>query len=190
MNRCEWVAEEGEQYQAYHDEEWGVPVHNDRQFFEMLILDGAQAGLSWLTILKKRENYKRAFDNFDVVKVSEYGEDKVQELLGNPGVIRNKLKINSAIKNAKAFIKIQEEFGSFDKYIWSFVNNKPVQNNIEAMSELPAKTELSDNVSKDLKNRGMNFVGSTIIYAFLQAAGLVNDHEKACFRYETLKKLS
>ena len=188
MNRCEWVAEEEELYQAYHDEEWGVPVHNDRLFFEMLILDGAQAGLSWLTVLKKRENYREAFDNFDVIKVSLYGEDKIQELLGNSGIIRNKLKINSAITNAKAFIKIQEEFGSFNKYIWGFVNNKPVQNSIELMSDIPTKTELSDTISEDLKSRGMNFVGSTIIYAFLQAAGLVNDHEKSCFRYKTIFK--
>ena len=183
MNRCKWVSKEGDLYKEYHDKEWGVPVHDDRLFFEILILDGAQAGLSWLTVLKKRNNYRKAFDNFDVIKVSIYNENKIKELLNNEGIIRNKLKINSAIKNAKVFIEIQKEFKSFDKYIWNFVNNKPVQNNIKEMKDIPTSTDLSDSISKDLKKRGMSFVGTTIIYAFLQAAGLVNDHEESCFRY-------
>ncbi len=187
MNRCEWVSNEGDLYKSYHDKEWGVPVHDDRLFFEMLILDGAQAGLSWLTVLKKRENYRKAFDNFNVTKVSKYDKNKIKELLNNEGIIRNKLKINSAIKNAKVFIEIQKEFKSFDKYIWNFVKNKPIQNNIKEMKDIPTSTNLSDSISKDLKKRGMNFVGTTIIYAFLQAAGLVNDHEQSCFRYNKLK---
>jgi DNA-3-methyladenine glycosylase I len=186
MNRCEWVSKEGDLYKDYHDNEWGVPVHNDRLFFEMLILDGAQAGLSWLTVLKKRDNYRKAFDNFDVIKVSKYNESKIKELLNNSGIIRNKLKINSTIKNAKVFIEIQKEFKSFDKYIWNFVNNKPIQNNIKKMKDIPNSTELSDSISINLKNKGMSFVGTTIIYAFLQAAGLVNDHEESCFRYNKL----
>ncbi|MBW2998650.1 DNA-3-methyladenine glycosylase I [Candidatus Woesearchaeota archaeon] len=182
MKRCDWVSNE-EIYIKYHDEEWGVPTHDDRLLFEMLILEGAQAGLSWITVLKKRENYKLAFDNFDVKKVSKYDENKVQELLNNEGIIRNKLKIRSAIKNAKMFIEIQKEFGSFDKYIWGFVNNKPIKNKFKSLSELPAKTELSDKISKDLKKRGMSFIGSTIIYAYMQAIGMVDDHQTDCFKH-------
>lgn len=181
MKRCGWVDLSNELYVKYHDEEWGVPIHDDRSLFEFLILEGAQAGLSWSTVLKKRAHYKQVFDNFDVKKVSKYTEAKIQELLADPGIIRNKLKVRSAIQNAKVFIEIQEEFGSFDTYLWAFVDNKPIQNKFESMSELPAKTPLSDTLSKDLKKRGMNFVGSTIMYAFMQAVGVVNDHEVGCF---------
>lgn len=180
--RCEWGSGDP-LMQKYHDEEWGVPKHDDRRLFEDLVLDGAQAGLSWLTILRKRENYREAFDNFDPIKVAVYDEAKIEELLGNAGIIRNRQKINSAIKNAKAFLKVQEEFGTFDAYIWGFVNGKPIQNTWQSMSEIPAKTELSDTISKDLKKRGFNFVGPTIIYAFMQAVGIVNDHTYNCFRY-------
>jgi DNA-3-methyladenine glycosylase I len=189
LKRCAWVNPENELYVKYHDEEWGVPVHEDRLLFEMLILEGAQAGLSWETVLKKRENYKIAFDNFVPGIVSQYDENKKSELLQNTGIIRNRLKIDSAIKNAKAFLNIQKEFGSFDKYLWNFVDFKPVQTQCNSISEVPAKTELSDQISKDLKKRGMNFVGSTIIYAFMQAVGLVNDHELSCFRYSKVKDL-
>jgi DNA-3-methyladenine glycosylase I len=167
----------------YHDEEWGLPKHDDRRLFEDLVLDGAQAGLSWMTILRKRENYRQAFDNFDPAEVVAYDEDKIEELLGNAGIVRNRQKINSAIKNAKAFLKVQEEFGSFDAYIWGFVNGEPLQISWETMSQLPAKTELSEAISKDLKKRGFSFVGPTIIYAFMQAVGIVNDHTVDCFLY-------
>ncbi len=187
MRRCAWIKDAGELYTTYHDEQWGVPVHDERLLFEMLILEGAQAGLSWLTVLKKRENYKKAFDNFDVKKIANYGEKKFQELLGNEGIIRNKLKVRSATRNAKVFIEIQNEFGSFDKYIWKFVNNRPIQNNIKKISEIKATTAISDELSKDLKKRGMNFVGSTIIYAYMQGIGMVNDHEVGCFRHASLK---
>jgi DNA-3-methyladenine glycosylase I len=182
IKRCAWSTDD-KIYQEYHDNEWGKPLHDDRLFFEMLILEGAQAGLSWLTVLKKRENYKAAFDNFDVKKVAKYNDEKIEELLQNAGIIRNKLKIKSAIRNAKVFIEIQNEMGSFDKYIWKFVNNKPVKNHFKTKDELPATTPLSDEISKDLKKRGMNFVGSTIIYAFMQAVGLVNDHTMDCDWY-------
>lgn len=184
--RCEWVNPESEIYVKYHDLEWGVPVHDDRKLFELLILEGAQAGLSWLTVLKKRDNYKKAFDNFDVNKIARYSDKKIDKLLQDKGIIRNKLKIQSAIRNAKAFIQIQKEFKSFDNYIWAFVDFKPIQNNFKSISKIPAKTELSDRISKDLKKRGMNFVGSTIIYAFMQAVGIVNDHEIKCFRYKEI----
>ena len=164
----------------YHDKEWGVPVHDDNHLFEVLILDGAQAGLSWRTILNKRENYRKAFDNFNVKKVAKYGENKIQRLLQNKGIVRNKLKITSTIKNAKVFIKIQKEFVSFDKYIWDFVNNKVIKNKWKSISGLPASTKLSETISKDLKHRGMNFVGPTIIYAIMQTIGMVNDHEVSC----------
>ena len=183
MKKCGWVENAGEFYQEYHDKEWGVPEHNDKKLFELLILEGAQAGLSWSTILKKRKNYKKAFDNFDPKKVSNYNEKKFKELMENSGIVRNKLKIKSTIQNAKVFLEIQKEFGSFDKYIWSYVNNKPIKNKFKQMKDLPAKTEISDKISKDLKKRGMNFVGSTIIYAFMQAVGMVNDHQINCFRY-------
>ena len=187
INRCVWVNLKNQLYIKYHDEDWGVPVHNDQKLFEMLILEGAQAGLSWETILKKRENYRKAFDNFDPYKVARYGEKKKEELLQNEGIIRNRLKIKSTIQNAKVFLEIQKEFGSFDKYIWSFVNNEPIQNKFASISQRPTKTELSDKISKDLKKRGMNFVGSTIIYAFMQSVGIVNDHEVSCFRYKEVK---
>jgi DNA-3-methyladenine glycosylase I len=183
--RCNWsIYGSNELMEKYHDEEWGVQVHDDRHLFEVLILDGAQAGLSWSTILNKRENYRKAFDNFDVKKVAKYDAKKVEELLGNAGIVRNKLKIASAIRNAKVFIEIQKEFGSFDKYIWGFTKGKTVKNKHKSMKDIPATTELSDTISKDLKARGMNFVGSTIIYAIMQTIGLVNDHITTCFRYK------
>lgn len=184
MKRCVWAEKTGYLDKKYHDEEWGVPVHDDRLLFEFLILEGAQAGLSWSTVLKKRENYRKAFDNFNVKKVAKYDEEKIQELLNNKGIIRNKLKIKSAIKNAKAYIKIQEEFETFDKYVWGFINNKPIINKWKKINEIPLNTEISDKISKDLKKRGFNFVGSTIIYAYMQAIGMVNDHEVSCFRYK------
>lgn len=184
--RCNW-SNKTKIYQDYHDFEWGVPVHDDRKLFEAIVLDGAQAGLSWETILNKRENYRKAFDNFDVKKVSRYGSDKIDELLQNSGIVRNRLKINSAVTNAKAFIEIQKEFGSFDKFLWNFVDGKPIQNQWETLDEVPAKTALSDRISKELKGRGFKFVGSTIIYAFMQAIGMVNDHTTDCFRYAELK---
>lgn len=187
--RCDWCGTEPI-YVDYHDKEWGVPVHDDRMHFEMIILDGAQAGLSWITILKRRDSYREAFDNFDAVKVSRYDDKKVEKLLTNPGIIRNRLKVNSAVKNAQAFLKIQKEFGSFDDYIWQFVNHKTIQNKWKKMSELPAKTAESDAMSKDLKKRGFSFVGSTICYAYMQAAGMINDHITNCFRYKEVKKLS
>lgn len=186
--RCQWAGDDS-LMQKYHDEEWGVPKRDDRRLFEDLVLDGAQAGLSWSTILRKRENYRQAFDNFDPEKVAAYDEAKIEELLANPGIIRNRLKINSATKNAKAFLKVQEEFGSFDAYIWGFVDGKPIQNSWQTMSELPAKTELSDIISKDLKNRGFSFVGPTIVYAFMQAVGIVNDHTVDCFRYHEVGEI-
>ena len=183
--RCEWCGT-APLYTKYHDDEWGVPVHDDQKLFEMLILEGAQAGLSWITVLKKRKNYRKAFDNFDVVKVSKYSEKKVAKLLANPGIIRNRLKVNAAVTNAKAFLKIQDEFGSFDKYIWQFVNYEPIVNKFKILKELPAKSEISDFMSNDLKERGFKFVGSTICYAFMQAVGMVNDHTTDCFKYEEL----
>ena len=183
VNRCGWADPKSEEYIKYHDTEWGVSVHDDKTLFEFLILEGAQAGLSWITVLKKRENYRSAFDNFDYEKIALYDEKKVEELLKNEGIIRNRLKVNSAVQNARAFIKVREEFRSFDKYIWGFVGGSPIVNKFETMSEFPASTELSDEISKDLKKRGFNFVGSTIVYAFMQATGMVNDHVKGCFRY-------
>ena len=182
MNRCSWCGND-ELYIKYHDEEWGVPVHDDRKHFEFLVLESAQAGLSWLTVLRKRENYRKAYDNFDAKKVSEYDEAKVGELMQNAGIIRNRRKIEASINNAKRFLEIQKEFGSFDKYIWSFVDNKIVKNRWKDITEVPATSELSDKVSKDLKNRGFKFLGSTIIYAHLQATGLINDHLVGCFKY-------
>lgn len=187
--RCGWVSPDNDLYVKYHDEEWGVPCHDDAKLFEMLILEGAQAGLSWSTVLKKRDNYCKAFDNFDPAKVAAYDEKKVAELLANEGIIRNRLKVNSAIRNAKVVLEIQKEFGSFDKYIWGFVNNKPIQSEIGPLSEIPGSTEVSDKISKDLKKRGMNFIGSTIIYAFMQAVGMVNDHQRSCYRHSEVKKL-
>jgi DNA-3-methyladenine glycosylase I len=177
-------------YIKYHDEEWGVPVHDDRIHFEFIILEGAQAGLSWSTVLKKRENYRIAYHNFDPVRVSEFGEEKIQELLSNEGIIRNKLKIRSSVSNARLFLDIQQEFGSFDNYFWNFVENKPIQNRFENMEDLPARTEISDVIAKDLKKRGFKFMGSTIVYAHMQACGLVNDHVIGCFRYQEIKNLA
>ncbi|MBQ0734614.1 DNA-3-methyladenine glycosylase I [Aquimarina celericrescens] len=180
--RCGWCVGDS-LYEAYHDHEWGVPVHDEQLLFEFLVLETFQAGLSWITILRKRDNFRIAFDNFDYRIVARYDERKKSALLQNAGIIRNKLKVNSAITNAQNFIKIQEEFGSFDSYIWSFVNNKPVQNKWKHHKDSPAKTEISDKMSKDLKKRGFKFVGSTIMYAFMQATGMVNDHTIDCFRY-------
>lgn len=181
--RCAWVPENNEIYQKYHDEEWGVPVYDDNKHFEMLILEGAQAGLSWSTVLKKREGYRKAFKNFIPEKVAKMTDEELEKLLFCPDVIRNRLKIFSARKNAIVFLNIQKEFGSFSNYIWKFVDNKPVVNGWDSLSQIPARTELSDKISKDLKKRGMSFVGSTIIYAHLQAVGIVNDHTKDCFRF-------
>jgi DNA-3-methyladenine glycosylase I len=168
---------------AYHDEEWGVPVHDDQKLFEMLILEGAQAGLSWITILRRREGYRTAFDRFDPAIVAGYGEEKVAELLQDVGIIRNRQKVRSAINNARRFLEVQAEFGSFDAYIWRFVDGQPIQNARQSMSDIPAKTPLSDTISKDMVTRGFNFVGSTIMYAHMQATGMVNDHVADCFRY-------
>ncbi len=170
----------------YHDEEWGVPVHDDRTFFEFLILEGAQAGLSWNTILNKRENYRKAFDGFDPARVARYDRRKMQQLLRDPGIVRNKLKIASAAENAKAFLRAQEEFGSFDRYVWGFVGGEPRVNKRRSLRQLPARTTESDAMSKDLKKRGFKFVGTTICYAFMQAVGMVNDHVVDCFRYKEL----
>jgi DNA-3-methyladenine glycosylase I len=183
LRRCGWCTSD-QIYIDYHDKEWGRPVHDDCLLFEFLVLEGAQAGLSWLTVLKKRDAYRKAFDGFNVRKVAKYDERKVKELLSNAGIIRNRLKINSAIRNAKAFLKVQEEFGSFDRYIWDFVKQKPKKNRFLHYKELPPKTSLSDQISEDLKKRGFNFVGSTIVYAFMQATGMVNDHTQDCFCYK------
>lgn len=182
MNRCPWCGSD-ELYVKYHDEEWGVPVHEDGKHFEFLVLESAQAGLNWLTVLRKRENYRAAYDGFDPVTVSQYDENKVLVLMNNPGIIRNRRKIEASVNNAKCFLRIQKEFGSFDNYIWGFVDNKPVVNHWNDISEVPATSELSDKVSRDLKNRGFKFLGSTIIYAHLQATGIINDHLTSCFRY-------
>jgi DNA-3-methyladenine glycosylase I len=173
-------------YIRYHDEEWGVPVHEDRLLFEAIVLDGAQAGLSWFTILKRRDNYRQAYENFNPETVAAFDQKKIEELLGNKGVIRNRLKIKSSIQNAQAFIKIQEEFGSFDTYIWQFVGGKPIINRWQRDGDIPATSSQSDAMSKDLKSRGFSFVGSTICYAFMQAVGMVNDHTLNCFRYQEL----
>jgi DNA-3-methyladenine glycosylase I len=182
LTRCRWAS--NDLNIPYHDTEWGVPVHDDRRLFEFLILEGAQAGLSWDTILRKREAYREAFDNFDPAEVARYSDAKTAKLLGNEGIIRNRLKIASAVNNAKAFLKVQKEFGSFDKYIWSFVAGKPIVNRWKESSQIPARTELSDAISKDMKTRGFSFVGSTIMYAHMQATGMVNDHLVTCFRYK------
>jgi DNA-3-methyladenine glycosylase I len=185
--RCGWA--KNELSILYHDKEWGVPVHNDRTLFEFLILEGAQAGLSWDTILKKRDNYQRAFAGFDPVKVARYGLRKQQELLRNPGIVRNRLKVAAAVENAKAFLRVQKEFGSFDAYVWRFVGGKPKVNAWKGTQQVPPKTAESDEVSKDLQKRGFRFVGSTICYAFMQAVGMVNDHAAECFRYKATKRL-
>ncbi len=182
---CDWPSGDPLMIQ-YHDTEWGTPVHDDQKWFEFIILDAFQAGLSWRTVLHKREHFRVAFDLFDPLMVASYDEIKVQELMNNSGIIRNQLKIRSAVINAKAFLKIQEEFGSFDQYIWAFTDGKVVHHQLSNLKEIPARTELSDTISKDLIKRGFKFVGSTIVYAFLQAAGMVNDHLSGCFRYQEL----
>ncbi|KZB56827.1 DNA-3-methyladenine glycosylase I [Thalassospira xiamenensis] len=188
LPRCKWAETHLDKpfYVDYHDQEWGVPVHDDRHFFEMLILEGAQAGLSWLTILARRDTYRAAYDNFDVQKIAKYDEAKQQSLLADPGIIRNRAKVAASILNANAFIEIQKEFGSFDAYIWDFIGGKPVINNWKAMSDVPVSTALSDALSKDLKKRGMKFVGTTIMYSFMQATGLVMDHTTDCHCYAAL----
>ncbi len=183
-NRCAWVPVDDPLYVRYHDEEWGVPVHDDDLLFEFLILEGFQAGLSWATVLKKREHFRRAFDNFDAVKIARYDEQKIAVLLEDASIIRNRLKIRAAVKNAGAFLDVQQEFGSFDAYIWGFVDHKPIGNSWRSLTELPAQTALSDKISNDLKKRGFSFVGSTIVYAHMQATGMVNDHTVDCFRYK------
>jgi DNA-3-methyladenine glycosylase I len=188
--RCSWAGVTDPLMIAYHDEEWGIPSHDDRHFFEMLTLEGAQAGLNWRTILYKRNGYRRAFDNFDARKVARYDARKVKSLLSDPGIVRNRLKVESTVANARAFLTVQKEFGSFDAYIWSFVGGKPVVNAWKRLSEIPAKTPESDAMSKDLKRRGFRFVGSTICYAFMQATGLVNDHSLDCFRYRPGRRRS
>ena len=182
--RCGWAR--GDQYIAYHDEEWGVPLHDDRALFELLILEGAQAGLSWSTILNKRDRYRKVFDGFDARKVARYGERKVAALLEDPGIVRNRLKVHAAVTNAKAFLEARKEFGTFDAYIWSFVAGRPLQNAWSEWKQVPARTEQSDAMSKDLKKQGFTFVGTTICYAFMQAAGMVNDHLVTCFRHAEL----
>lgn len=186
MKRCEW-ADRSELERSYHDKEWGVAVHDDRSLFEFLVLEGAQAGLSWSTILRKRDGYRKAFDNFDVRKISRYSESDVSRLLANPEIIRNRLKIHAAITNAGAFLRVQDQFGGFDSYIWQFVNGKPIQNSWNRMSDIPPSTSQSEAMSKDLQKRGFKFVGPTICYAFMQAVGMVNDHVVDCFRYKELK---
>ncbi|WP_350286410.1 DNA-3-methyladenine glycosylase I [uncultured Croceitalea sp.] len=181
-HRCGWCLGDP-LYEAYHDEEWGVPVKDDATLFEFLILETFQAGLSWITVLRKRDNFRKAFDHFDYKKITAYDQDKVDALLKDTGIIRNKLKVNATISNAKAFMQVQEEFGSFSTYIWGFVDGKPIKNALKNYKDAPANTELSDAISKDLKKRGFKFVGSTVVYAFMQATGMVNDHETSCFRY-------
>lgn len=184
--RCTWSLDSFEAYEKYHDEEWGVPVHDDRVHFEFLILEGAQAGLNWPTILKKREGYRKCFADFDPEVVAQFDQTKIEELLLDSAIIRNKLKVNAAVVNAQKFLAVQAAFGSFDKYVWSFVNNQPIVNNWKDSSEVPATTAASDALSKDLKKRGFKFVGSTIMYAYMQACGLVNDHTTDCFRHKEL----
>lgn len=184
--RCAWAANGGPLYQKYHDGEWGVPVHDDRRLFEFLILEGAQAGLSWSTILNKRVNYRRAYDNFDARKIARYTPAKVRRLLQDPGIVRNRLKIRASILNARAFLRVKREFGTFDRYIWQFVDGQPIQNRRRRLKGIPARTTKSDAMSRDLKRRGFKFVGSTICYAFMQAVGMVNDHTIDCFRYRQL----
>jgi len=182
VKRCEWAKDEPNL--SYHDKEWGRPEHNDQKLFEFLILEGAQAGLSWVTILKRRQGYVKAFSNFNANKVAKYNQKQIEKLLKDESIIRNRLKINSAVNNAKQFLQVQEEFGTFDKYIWSFVDHKPIKNKFKKLSDLPATTLISETMSKDLKKRGFNFVGPIICYALMQATGMVNDHTSGCFRYQ------
>lgn len=188
VNRCDWVTD-NEIYIEYHDKEWGVPVYDDRRLFEMLILEGVQAGLSWLTILKRRETYRQAYDDFDPYKISKWNSAKINKLLNDKGIIRNKLKIEAAKINAQAYLKVVDEFGNFRKFIWSFVNEVPIQNSWKSLPEIPASTKKSDCMSKELKKRGFKFVGPTISYAFMQAVGMVNDHIISCFRHKEIKNL-
>ncbi len=187
--RCAWAGTDPLSID-YHDKEWGVPVHDDRRLFEFLVLEGAQAGLAWITILRKRDAYRKAFDGFDPRKVARYDERKVEELMGNAGIVRNELKIRSAIRNAKRFLEVQEEFGSFDRYIWGFTKGKTIRNSWKAMKDVPARTPLSDEISEDLRKRGFNFVGSTIVYAHMQATGMVDDHVEGCWRRGVARRAS
>ena len=187
ISRCAWA--KGDLYAEYHDREWGVPVHDDRLLFEYLILEGAQAGLSWITVLKKRESYRQAFDNFDAARIACYGTAKLEALMADPGIVRNRLKIESSVKNARAFLAAQKEFGSFDAFIWKFVGGKPIQNARASLGDVPARTAESDAMSKELLKRGFKFAGSTICYAFMQAVGMVNDHAVDCFRHAEVRKL-
>lgn len=187
LNRCEWCGNDP-LYTEYHDEEWGVPVHNDQKLFEMLLLEGFQAGLSWITILRKRENFRKAFANFKPAKVSKFTQVQIEKLLTDPGIVRNRLKVEGAVINAKEFLNVQKEFGSFDKYIWQFVEYKPIINKFFSLKELPAKTKESAAMSKDLKKRGFKFIGSTICYAFMQATGMVNDHVVDCYRHKEINE--
>jgi DNA-3-methyladenine glycosylase I len=189
VDRCDWGTRGGELMAAYHDEEWGVPVHDDRRQFEFLTLESAQAGLSWLVVLRKREAYRRAFADFDPEKVARFTETRIEKLLANPGIIRNRLKIAAAVTNARRFLAVQEEFGTFDKYIWSFVEGRPIQRQLTRMKDLPATSKESDALSKDLKRRGFKFVGSTIVYAHMQAVGMVNDHLVTCFRHKVVARM-
>ena len=186
--RCAWAADADPLYQKYHDEEWGVPVHDDRRLFEFLILEGAQAGLNWSTILNNRGNYRKAYDNFDARRIARYDTGKMRRLLRDPGIVRNRLKIRASILNARAFLEVRKEFGSFDEYIWRFVGGRPIKNRRRSMRQVPARTKESDAMSEDLKRRGFKFVGSTICYAFMQAVGMVNDHAVNCFRYRQLSR--
>jgi DNA-3-methyladenine glycosylase I len=189
IHRCKWAINQPDIYIEYHDKEWGVPVYNDAKLFEFLILEGAQAGLSWITILKKREGYRKAFAEFNVHKVANFNSNDIEKLIKNKSIIRNRRKIESVVNNAKIFIKIQQEYGSFQKYLWSFVDFKPIQNRYEKFEDIPVETELSNILSKNLKSRGMTFVGPVIIYSYMQAIGMVNDHESKCFRYCEVKRL-
>jgi len=189
MKRCSWVNVDNELMREYHDREWGVPAHDDRAHFEFLVLEGAQAGLNWSIVLNKREGYRRAFSQFDPAKVARYSEARIEKLTADPGIIRNRMKIASAVKNARAFLRVQEEFGSFDTYGWQFVNGRPRQNRWRSLREIPATTAESDALSRDLKRRGFTFVGSTVIYAHMQAVGMVNDHFIDCFRYREVRRL-
>ena len=190
QQRCEWCAKGNELYLQYHDEEWGVPVHNDKKQFEFLTLESAQAGLSWSTVLNKREGYRKAFAGFDPVKVARFSDQKIAKLLENPGIIRNRLKVNAAVTNARAFLEVQAEFDSFAAYIWQFVDGRPLQNRWHSMQQVPATSKQSDQLSKDLKRRGFKFVGSTIVYAHMQAVGMVNDHTVDCFRHQECAQLA
>ena len=187
--RCQWVPLDKPMYVKYHDEEWGVPIHDDRLLFEFLILEGMQAGLSWATILNKRENFRKAFDNFDPQKIARYDQKKFEALMQDSGIIRNRLKIQAAIQNAKSFLEVQKEFGTFDAYMWKFIDGKPIINRWKTIKEVPPKTPVSDTISKDMLNRGFKFVGSTIIYSHMQATGMVNDHTGDCYRYKEINAL-